>query len=611
MADKTINVKVAIETANAANSIGEINKSLKELKSAQESVDRSSPDFKKLSDAINKTEGRIGDLNDKFKTLTGSGVEKVNASLGLMSEGFKNLDFDKFKIGLQGTTMSFKALSAAVAATGIGLLIQGISYLINNFDKLKNSGGFIGKMFSAIGDAISFVTDIITKFTDKIGLTESALEKQGEALKTNAEKAKEALEGQTNEYDRQIKAAEAAGKSTLDIEIAKQEAIVETNKKLVEQTIAYVRSGGKLTEEQNKLLTEQLNAIKNAKNEEVVIHEKAEKKKTEESKKHYEEVKKLRDEATAYRIDQLYKQSKFEEEERKKSLEEEKKLHNDILASLNKTLMKQGEAEAAKADQDFIDTENKRAAKKANEKLDSQDMLTNMQKERDAKLNNINLTEAERIEIIRASNEEEKKLAEDLTAKKMEQMDQVGSYARQSMESTKALSDLFFQWQLDKAKGNSEKELKIKKRQFQVEKALKVALIVMDTVMGMVKAISQNTPPSPIGIISAALLVVSGTLATVKVLATKFDPGGGGGGAGSIGSAPTMPSSVEGGESKTPSFGPQTFGINSGAAGVNAGVGGKIGGKEQLPPQKVYVTQGDIADQNKKVEVIQERATIG
>lgn len=614
MADKTINVKVAIEAADASKSLGDINKSLKQLKAAQEDVDRSSPDFKKLTDAINKTEGRIGDLNDKFKTLTGSGVEKVNASLGLMGEGLKNLDFDKFKIGLQGTTMSFKALGAAVAATGIGLLISGISYLITNFDELKKSGGFVGKMFTAIGNAITFVTDLITKFSDKLGFTNSKLEKQGEALITNAEKAKEALEGQTDEYDRQIKVAEASGKSTVKLEIGKQEAIVKTNKALVEQTIAYVRSGGKLTEEQNKLLTEQINAIKNAKAEEVVITEKAEKKKNDEYKKSREEAKKHKEEEEKDREKAQQNREKEIKAYAEGLLAKQKAdeaYHKSTLDALNKTLKSQIEEEAVKADQDFINTENKRAARKSNDELDYQDMLTNIQRERDEKLNNANLTEKERIEIIQNSRDQEKQLNAETA--------QAGlSIAQQSTSALQGLSDFVFTIKKTNLEKGSKAEEETAKKQFKINKALAITSAVISTIQGVLNALTaQSVIPEPFGtilkVVSAVAVGIAGAANIAKISAQQFNPSGGGGG----GAAPSIPSSSSAGASgaaastATPAFGPQTFGINSGASGVAAGAGGTTGGIATPPPQKVYVTQTDIADQNKKVEVIQERATIG
>ena len=257
-----INIDIKIQSADAAESIGQMNKALKDLKSAQESVDRSSPDFKKLADAINKTEGRIGDLNDSFKTLTGSGVERFRASLGLAGEGLRNLDWDKFKIGIKGATQAFGGLKAALSALGIGLIVSAVTYLIENFEELKNSSGLLGTAIRAIGDIITSLIDGFYKLTDAIGLTNHAIEKQSELA---IEKAKETEVVVNERYDKEIKLAEAAGKSTLDIEKEKSRAVLATLKTQVDAIIAVAKANGSYSDDQLKQLkdlTKQANDIR-------------------------------------------------------------------------------------------------------------------------------------------------------------------------------------------------------------------------------------------------------------------------------------------------------------------------------------------------------------
>jgi len=166
-----------------------------------------------------------------------------------IGEGLKNLDFDKVKVGLT-------AIKSALAATGVMLLVRGVMYLVENFDKLSQGSGILAKALRFVGDVIGTVKDALYAVTDAIGLTNSELDKQGEAIKSYADKTTEALQQQTKEFDNQIKVARAAGQSTIELEKAKQEAIVETNKKIVEQIIAFVRAGGELDDEKKKQLTE-------------------------------------------------------------------------------------------------------------------------------------------------------------------------------------------------------------------------------------------------------------------------------------------------------------------------------------------------------------------
>ena len=256
MADIVIKVKTD-GAEESLNSLSGIRKQIKDLKSQALEIGEGGKGFKELTQQANELQDKLDDLKDSSKSLQGTGIEKLQSSFGLLTDSFKNADFGKAKIAFQG-------LGSAMKAIPIFLIVEGIQYLIENFEELSKGSGFLGKAFRAIGDIIQVVIDLVYKFTDAIGLTNSAMDKQAESMVKNAEKAKTAIEDQTLAYDQQIAAAEASGKNAVDLEIAKQKYIIETNKALVEQTIAYVSQGGILTEEQKKLLTEQLKSIKAA-----------------------------------------------------------------------------------------------------------------------------------------------------------------------------------------------------------------------------------------------------------------------------------------------------------------------------------------------------------
>lgn len=71
----------------------------------------------------------IEDLKDSVNSLNGSGIERINSSLGLLKDGLLNADPEKLKIGFDG-------LKAAMSAVPIFLLIEGLKYLYDNFDKV-------------------------------------------------------------------------------------------------------------------------------------------------------------------------------------------------------------------------------------------------------------------------------------------------------------------------------------------------------------------------------------------------------------------------------------------------------------------------------------------
>lgn len=72
---------------------------------------------------------RLDDLKDETVSLKGTGIERLNASVGLLTDAFQNLDLDKAKTG-------FKALGTAMSAIPLILLIEGIKALIDNFDEV-------------------------------------------------------------------------------------------------------------------------------------------------------------------------------------------------------------------------------------------------------------------------------------------------------------------------------------------------------------------------------------------------------------------------------------------------------------------------------------------
>ena len=474
MAKKEIALEIKIEAAQSAKTLGEMKKSLKELVAEQQNVARGSKDWDRLSKAINDAEGRIGDLQDSFSTLKGSGIERATSSLSLLREGITNLDFEKVKIGLGG-------VKAALAATGIMLFVQGVMALIENFDKLKNSGGLLGTVFTKIGEGIDWIVEKLEVFGDMIGLIDKDLNDMSEAIDKNAEKNKEALDSTTAAYDRQIKVAQASGKKTVELEKAKQQAIIDTNLQMVKQIEAFVRAGGELDDQKKKLLTASLEAIKNAKTEEKVIELKAE---TDKQKAGEEALKKL--------------QERHERERQE-------------LQKQNEAKLKAAKDEEAwqEASMQYLTDKEALAAK---QKLEYEEGLAN------AKASIFNDTVAAGAKSYDEDVENFKKA--------QELKNQVN---KTSLDAAQAMSQAFFMFQSRAAEGNEAKLKQIRKRAFQVEKAFNAARAIQDGIAATQKALLAGGGV-PTGIPFA---VATGALAAAnvaKILAAKFDEGGAGGG---------------------------------------------------------------------------------
>lgn len=540
-----IALDIKIQTAESAKTVQELKKSLKELKNELNNVEAGSAQFNKLTHSINNTEGKLGDLNDSFQTLTGSGVERANKSFKLFTEGLTNFDLGKIKSSLGGLGAAFKAIP-------IFLIVEGVMYLIQNFKELSSGSGILAKALKPIGDLIGWIKDGLYALTDAIGLTNSELDKMGESVVENANKSNEALAQQTKEFDRQMQVAKAAGKSTVEMEKAKQQAIIDTNVQIVKQIEAFVRAGGEMTEEQNKQLTASLEVIKDARTQQTVIELNHQKEDRDNYKKHLDEKAKLNKEHE----DELLRQHQAEvakfEQARKDEAEKEKQAKIDEINALNQA--------AAEANDEFENDEWEKDKKRKSDK-EFADLMAN-----------------------------ERALENEKAFKK-----QSVAVTIQALQATQALTDLYFAHQLRQAKGNAEREKEIKKKQFQLNKAFAVAQIVLNTIQSITQAIGSNPPP--LSWVLAGINSAMGTAATIAALAQKFDDGGGATNVGSIGDM--------GGGGATASA-PAIAQPNNSVTKISDE--GKVIDKPMN--QRVFVLETDITDSTKKITSIEESAKI-
>ena len=501
-----------------------------------------SDEFVKASKKVSALKDKMDDLNDSTKSLKGSGIERASEGFNQLGEGLRNLDFDKVKVGLV-------AMKSALAAVGIGLIVQAVMYLVENFDSLSKGSGVLAKVLRGVGDVITTVTDYIYKFTDAIGLTNSELDKMGESVVENANKAKEALASQTAEYDRQIAIAKASGKSAVDLEIAKQQAIIDTNKALVEQTIAYVRNKGVLDEEMKKNLTSQLEAIKNAVTQQQVITLNAEKEKTDINKK-------ANDERLAKEKAHTAKLKKEQESRYNDYI----KSQNDELEALKKRLAdEQAEKSLARetelsTEQALRDAENTRKLteaqlKVAQDQADIEAQIALMEQKRQIELQDLTLTQEQRALINQDYANREDALREESVkkakAQKQTEINTTLNLANQSVQNLQALSDLYFAYKKGSLAKGSAEELKQAKKQFDINKALQISQATIQGVQGVMAAYSSGSAIPVVGAVAGpAFAVLAGVAAAAniaKIASAKFNEGGGAGGSASAVASVAVP----------------------------------------------------------------------
>jgi len=507
--------KVTVDNNEGAKSLKDLKKDFSELQSKLSETKEGTDEYYKTLKKLGAVKDDIGDLRSQINALNPEGKVQAFANLGSkITAGFGAATGAAALFGTQSEEVEKTLLKVQSALA----LSQGIKEVVGLGDAFKEVGiilktnpilligtviiGIGAALFALkdkikpIGEAFDFVGRIINEyiiqpvkeFLDLIGLTNSEVDAMGEAYKAAADKATAALTAQTEAFDRQIKVAGAAGKSTIELEKAKQQAIINTNKALVEQLIAFVRAGGELDEERKKLLTEQLKAITNATTEIKVLDINAKKEALEKQKKHNEDLKKLYEEdiknsQEAYAYQQ--KQSEFLLNEQKEfKLSVEKDLASETLN---------------------IQTEMAKTA-----------------------ISEVQTNEAEITAIKKAENLIRIKEDAAALAKNLET-------TKQGLQSVQNLSDLFFTLKSNKLKKGSQEELEAAKKQFEINKALQMATAVVNGAQAVTAILS--VPDFTLGIASAARIVSAGlaTIATVaKISSTKFE-GGASGGSASVG----------------------------------------------------------------------------
>jgi hypothetical protein len=551
MATETTKIVVETEvkgTAQVAQSLADLKKELKAAQSAALNGDG------QAAKRVAELKDKLDDLKDATKTLQGSGVERADSSFRMLGEGLRNFDFEKIKIGFSG-------IGAALKAIPIFLIAEGVSYLIENWKELGEGTGVVAKAIQFLNGLMEEAKKGLDFLTDSLGLTNTALDKFGDSIKTNAEKSKEALSGVTAEYDRQIRVAKANGKDTVDLEKAKQQAIIDTNVQVAKQIEAFVRAGGVLDDEKRKLLTASLEAIKNAKVTEYELETNHTKAVNEEYKKRVAEKKKADEDLFQAALEESQKQEDLRTKEIQNERDAQEKLEQD-----RSKLLKEMQ------DQEF-------AEQIAQNKLLEDELLNGDKRRADAR-------EKERQAEIAAWND---KL-------------QIASNVTNSISN---LAEVAFIIRNSTLKKGSEEEEKAAKRQFQIRKALQLAGAVIDGGKAITASLASaplaiGPLPNPVGIASLAAVITNTALSIAKIASTQYQSNSSGGG-----SAPSFVSPSGGGgaapttATQAPTVQPFTRLNEDGSVVRNQ------------PVVKAIVVESDITDSQKRVGRLKDQATFG
>jgi hypothetical protein len=669
MSEKNLQIKIqtAIDTANAAKSVAELKKGLKDLQNLSLQVGEGAPGFKKLVSAIGEGKDKIEDLNDSVKSLKGTGVEKLNQSFGLLKDSFSNFDPGK-------ATTALKGVGTAMKAIPIFLVIEGIQLLIQNFDKVV-------AFFPSVNAVIKKVTDAFYSLTDALGFTTHA----DDVLTANTIKNSETRQkNATSEYDLQIRLAKAAHKETTDLELQKQDAIIQTSNVVISELERRAKAGHTLTEEEQKSLEESKKNLKDAEVSKVEIVAKAEDDKLAKQKEANEKAAKLRKDAKdKFDAEQkkLAEAAKAEQEKNdaeelshtktllstKEKLEKdsvaaklaqqqsylELKMQQDIQDVNDSKISEQAKSDAIVAikTKELADIQALKLAdidsKKAQDLIDLEDEYNKSNRSTEAytayqdsiKLINekassdkLKLTEDSEKSIIQI-NKDAAKAKSDLEKKeKAERLANAQNSLAVAASVTTSLSNLSSLYFSAKSKGlkkGSSEELAAAKQQFKVNKALQLAQATVDGFKAVVSTFA-STPGGPIikGIAAGAAAAMAATN-IAKIASSQFEAPAAIPTAADIKEPPITTPTLSAGPSTTIGSIGGTVGGGASPANVpvvpqgqvfNQGIinrqvstdsSGNIIPIAQQQAQRVYVVESDITSTQNKVSVIESKATFG
>lgn len=507
----------------------------KELAAAEVGTEK----YNKTLQKLGAVKDELGDLRNTINALNPEGKVQAFANVaGKLAGGFQAATGAAALFGVQSEELE-KQLLRVQAATA---LAQGIQSVVGLGDAFRVLGAVIQS-----NPLMVLATVIIGVTTAIIGFT-----RENEKATNSIDDQKIALDNIKASYDEHIALLEASGSAYEDIAVAKVESFeaeiaqLEILKKEYDELFRISEEGSeeqkkaeiewtKVSNEQAQLRglikLEFAKADKFIRDRDIKDAEEAEKKRNDRAKAEHEaRLKEKKDLEAQYLLASEEQQKEFDE------------------------IFKQLEAEQQEADlQAFVDFEYRKML----EGLAVEEAGRKMKKEADDA----------------ARAKKDKADAEEL----QNRLKQETLY----FSAASDLSSVFFNVQLARAKGNAVEEEKIRKKQFQADKALRASQAIINTLEGITAA----APNVPLQIATG----IMGALAVAKILSTQYTGTPSGGSVDvNTGGAPQI-------QTQAPTLGTPSTRLNE--AGQNQST------------IRAVVVETDITDSQDRVRRLKEQAT--
>lgn len=557
-----LNLDIVIENAQAAQSVGEIRKQLKELRTAMLQVGEDSAEFEKLAMAAGDLKERMNEANEAVAAFNPDALEAVGNFAGKAASGVSLVTGAMGLFGEQSKETE-KALLKVQSAMAFAQGIQGIKGLGRAFTNLFN-------IISA-NPVAAFAIAIAALGTALYKVYQAQQDANSELAKATREyeRQKEATAALSREYDRQVALLEAQGAST--------EEVIAVKRKLIEAQIAEAQASLKVNElkvkevQNNDSLLESIIRVsaainggqKHQENAEIVIAQNKKERAAEAKQQIVEQQEALKD---------LQNQLKILDIEEKKAAEESK----NTVANTN----------ADKAQKRTEDRMSHAEYVRMKHEKEEEAHIAELKREKEA------------------AEERERRRIEDLQnhrayleAKRKKEYD---TYVARQKELKKEREE---REALNKATIDATSQLfgslaQLSKKNAKLQKAFAIGEATVNTYKGVTVALASSPPPA--NFILAAANLAAGLAAIRNIIGTSEDGSGSGGGG--------MSSSGGGVGSLEVSTQPN---INTSAqpSTLLNEQGQIINQQNQTQPQ-VWVSVAEINATNTNVRTAEERARI-
>ena len=611
MADKVINIDIKTNTEGVKSLKQELRETVEQL----QRMDSGTKEFEELTLRAAELKDKMADVNEQINVFaSGSKYEQVSNSLGQIGDAIVNLDFGKaseragafakaaksisFGDAIQSVKelgSTFLTLGKALLTNPLFLLAAVIIAIVVAIVKLLDKLGILKKIMDAIDKAIGFVVDALKELSDWLGITDFAGE---EAHKNEMKRLEEAQaqrkmamqsfilmqKGIISSLDNEIAVRKAQGKETTEIEREKLTVIRNNAEAEMRVREMQAKAVAALTGVNSKAYQETLMQIEEARQVylkaqadidvfEATIQSNRRQRSAEVIKQKNDEVEKERqmlEQLRLLRLQQeqdLYAQIETIENEYytsklSKEKQEEQAVRDKYFAVIEM-------ARDAGADTDILEKAQKAALLEIEERYQAErDRLAEEEKAKQKEIADNEIAEAKR--------------AKDA---KMALMQTYANQTSQLLSAIASLVDTNSQNEIRKAAGNEKKQEELRKKAFEKNKKMQLAMAVVNAAQGILSAMAA---PFPINIGMAVVAAATGIANIAKIASTKYE---------SPGSAPTAPNTAAAttaAENATPSF--NLFGTG-GNSQQNAG----IPSMENQMVVKAVVTESDITETQGKV----------